>query len=412
MQGICFYGLPCYPVRVKKLFRIVLWAIPIIAAGILISAVQTGFWQDEEEQPELASWKPAEKDVREVARRLDEAFIAGDGNYFNTIVAPEVIFRRATAVPNVPKPYANAFMNEPWPRQNIVQDVIKTVGRRGSYRFLSIREVDGRYRALFRMLSEAGSVNYHELVFSGLYESGRPVVRVVDFFVYSTGELLSQSLRRDFLSYCTGLTPELIDSLEGTDYDYTKNIRKLDTMGMFLNEGHPDEALKMYDHLPPNLRRQTFVLLPMLLIAGFVDQEAIDENVALFKKYDDGNPAIDMTLLRLYQQRNDQPRLIQQLERMNEIIPGDAYPNAARGVLLYDAGKQEEGYELVYKAVEQDPMIWIAYPSLLSHMLQKKDHPRTAALLNEMRIRFGMDIGNIKEDPRFADFIKSPHFEG
>jgi hypothetical protein len=395
---------------VKRFKRTVLWSVPVMALLLLFVAIQKQFWQGDDREPALASWQPSEKDVRAAAEKLDQAFLAGDANALNVLVAPDIVLRRATAIPHVPQEVKSAFLNETGSRQSIVQDVVQAVGRRGSYRLIHVYPVGKRYHALFRLLSENGRVNYHELVFSGLYESGVPVVRVVDIGVFSTGEMLSESLRRDFLAYILDKVPQLVPSLHGLDQQYCLSLKQLDTMGQFYQEGHPEEALKIFDRLPPLLQQQGFVLQPALRIAGSVSHDELTRLESLFRKSHPGSPVPDLTLLRLYQEQGNQQAILDVLARLQKIIPGDVYPSAAEGVILYQMGEKDQGFQMVFDAVKKDPMIWVAYPVLLDHMVMQKDHARTAGLLSEMRIRFGMDVANLENDPRFSDFIKSEHY--
>ena len=69
---------------------------------------------------------------------------------------------------------------------------LDTVSTGGHIRFLRMREMDGRPRALYRLAGDDG-LNYHDIELA-LTDQGR--VRIVDVYVYDTGEMLSVALRR------------------------------------------------------------------------------------------------------------------------------------------------------------------------------------------------------------------------
>jgi hypothetical protein len=69
---------------------------------------------------------------------------------------------------------------------------LDTVGTGGHVRFLRVREIDGRMRALYRLTGDVG-LNYHDAIL-GVTDQGQ--VSIVDVYVYDTGEMLSVALRR------------------------------------------------------------------------------------------------------------------------------------------------------------------------------------------------------------------------
>ena len=84
--------------------------------------------------------------------------------------------------------------------QGRLSQVIVCLTTGGTYQFLAGRTIDDEPRALFRLLpADIANLNYHDyLVPPGQGSTAEPI-QAVDIFDYRVGELLSKSLRREFL---------------------------------------------------------------------------------------------------------------------------------------------------------------------------------------------------------------------
>lgn len=83
-----------------------------------------------------------------------------------------------------------------------------------AYQLLRVHEVDGRRRALLRLLPPDGGVNYHDMVLS---KSADGQCRAIDIHIFTTGELLSATVKRGMLQLAATQNRSLIDRLTGRD---------------------------------------------------------------------------------------------------------------------------------------------------------------------------------------------------
>ena len=177
-------------------------------------------------------------------------------------------------------------------------------------------------RILFRLLPESGGVNYHELLMRAMPD-GSP--RVVDIYVFATGERLSETARRVLIQSQAADSPSLLDRLTRRESAAAKSFKSTLAVLEAIRNGQPQEALRVCNELPPEVQRQKFVLLLRYQAACQVSDAELDQAVEAFRQEFPDDPAQDLLSIDYFinhQRYTDANRAI---ARVKKRTGGDAY---------------------------------------------------------------------------------------
>ncbi len=137
---------------------------------------------------------------------------------------------------------------------SLVGKIIELAKWGGNYHLLHLRTRGKRRTALFRLIqaNEEG-MNYHEFILARRPDGQ---VRAVDAYIYLSGELLTETFRREAIKATAPMSQGFLDRLVGADKEYARNLEKIQGVFKLFNEGHPREALDAYRALPSDAHRK------------------------------------------------------------------------------------------------------------------------------------------------------------
>ncbi|MBX7113232.1 MAG: hypothetical protein K1X64_02775 [Myxococcaceae bacterium] len=284
------------------------------------------------------------------------------------------------------------------------QTIASTVTQGGRFRLMRIHEEGGQTRLLYRLLMPTGGLSYFDLVTT-------PAGKVVDAYIFTSGELLSETIRRLYLQTAAEASQGLFDKLKGKEQLFLKNLPTLTAMQNANNDKQPAKALELYKGLPEPLRRDRLFLVARLQAAQAVSDDeylkAIDELRAAF-----GNdPASDLMAIDGFFLKKKYDLAIEAINRLNTAVGGDAYLVFMRGSMLSATGKGADAKTTFIEASKMEPSLTEPYWALVEMSLNDKKFNETTQWLLAIERETNTRLKDLKNEPTYAAFVKSPHYK-
>lgn len=340
----------------------------------------------------------------ELARRIEALVAEKDGKAFDALVDIDAMLAEATRELAVTPQNVEDFKKGFKQSFSLSRHILAALQDSGTYSFLRMRRVDGRHRAVFRVVMGAG-FNYHEFILS----AGADDPRVQDLYVYGTGELMSQTIRRHAMNAFAS-SKGFVAKLLGTDREYLKNMDKMKTMKEHLDRGEFQEGLAVYEKLPSSLRSEkTYLIARLQLAAGSGDNDAYAKAIADFEKAHPKDPALDLLSIDGFLLKKQYAKAIASIDRIDKRVGGDPYLDTVRADVHIQAGDPVKAREHAERALKNDPRLQDALWSLVTISLNEKDWKETVRLLRRLEKDFGTAI-DVESVPLYEEFRKTPEY--
>ncbi len=345
-----------------------------------------------------------EKACLELAKKIEAAVNTGDPKAYDAVLSVRVlledVLKGVEAEDKLKKDFIDGASEGSLGEQ--LSEQIK-VGAK--FRFLRLHTVDGRTRALFRLINAAGGVNYHDY---HLAKDGDGV-KAEDLFVYLMGESISRTFRREFLKL-VAVTTKGKANLQGWEKDYVDAQPKIAEMQAANQAGKPKKALKAYLDLPQSVRDDKLIMVQRVAIALQVGDAEYKEALDAWEKLFPGDPSMDLMKIDAFAMKGDFAESAASAERLAKAIGGDPFLDAMRGGLFLQAEKLDEAAACAEKSAKEEKGLSLAHFVLLQVSLKKKDHAVTARELTVLEKECDVPIGEIEEEADFADFVESDEY--
>src|SRR5690349_19662701 len=132
-----------------------------------------------------------DEDYREFGRKLETAVATGDNAEVGRLIRVMDLFERSISDLDLSAGMKKGMMTGASRQSGQFAGQLTDVTKNGgSYTLVRVRTVDGRKKALFRLLFAEGGVNYHEFSLAR-YPDGQ--VGTEDLYIYLSGEPLTQT---------------------------------------------------------------------------------------------------------------------------------------------------------------------------------------------------------------------------
>lgn len=285
--------------------------------------------------------------------------------------------------------------------------LLESVRRGGQFKFLRVHTVDGRPRALMRRIGPHGAVDYLDFV-PVRRASGRVVAE--DIFSASNGELATETVRRLQLKVAAEQQQGPPGHPPSTARLWVPNIAKINAMHKASIDRKYAEAVAIYHTLPKEIRGEKSVYLHYLW-----DTEAVSPAeflIALdgFRRQFPGDPALVFQDVDYYCLNRNFEEALRSIDKAEKAIGGDPYLNALRAKILVKAWRHKEARAAADKAIEQEPTLTHGYWGRIAVALAETHHADTLALLKKLVENTGQAVGDLRNDPDFVVFVRTPEY--
>jgi hypothetical protein len=352
-------------------------------------------------------------EVRQFATALERGVAAGDTSVFASEIDWNSIIDKSMAGVEAPQQFRDGFRKGAKgsleKSNNMAAQIIDQARKGGSYRLLRSRLVDKHKTALFRLaLPEGAGVNYHEFA---LERGADGNVRAADFFVFFSGETMSQTFRRGYVQAAAQQNRGLFSRLVGADQDYANSLPKLKEMGDLTRAGKNREALDVYDKLPAAVQKDKTFLLLRLQAAQQVDERTYSAAIERLRELYPKDPCVDILSIDGFALLKQYDKSIAAIDHLDKSLGGDPYLNILRAGVFLTANQPEKARDAAAAGVKGSPDMISCYWSLLTAYLRLADHAAALKTLKLIDQTFRLEFGDLTTVPEYAKFVKSPQYE-
>jgi hypothetical protein len=357
--------------------------------------------------------RPTEAEARKFADDLIAAIDSDEINKFNSLVDWNALFDQATGGINVAadwkQGFQTGFLSSLGKPGGLFAELVALVKAGGTLTLLRVHEVDGRPRALIREIMGEKGVNY--LDFELARRPGGKV-RATDFYVFLSGERISQTIRALYLPLAASQSRNIIEKLVTKESDLVKAFPRISELTKAVRNGQPREALAIYDALPAGARKEKSIMIWRLQAAQASNDDslylaAIDD----LRKTFPSDPCVDLISIDAFVIHKEYDKAVAALDRLDKSLGGDPYLKALRSTILLEAGKYDESARFAQEAVDAEPTLREGHYGRLQVANMQKKYGDMVRFLAEYEALFHEPLEGIEGDAAFAGFAASTEYK-
>lgn len=348
-----------------------------------------------------------------LANQLQTAINTGNAAAGDALFDRDALVDRATAGIDAPADFASQFRTGVKQGPSVLSSIIKSIGNGAGYHFLRLRQTKTETHALCRLMGADWTPNYNEWVY-GKDASGQ--WKFVDCYTANTGETLSNSLRRVYLSRAMDLNPRLADTLTGEEKSYVTGFARVKIFLEDYRSHKYGEALDSYDYLPAAVQQSKWIMLIRYSASRAVKDaqpQAYTDAVTDFHKSFPDDPCLDLIQIGPEVKDKQYDDALHSLDRLDAYTGGDPYLLYMRGdIFLIEGGAANLALakQWFQKSSDAEPMLIQPFWGLLTVSTKTQNYDDTSALLTEFAHRFHQPVGDLTKSPDYAGYVKSPQY--
>jgi hypothetical protein len=385
------------------------------SCDLLLAADDTKPTQTAAKQAADKASQPSEEQCRQWAALFVKAMTAGDVAGSNNLIDWDALLEKATAYPNLTPAqgkqrgeFIGGAIKATKSSAGFCGQVIDNVHKGGTYKLLRCREVEGQRRALLRMITADGGLNYHDFV---LASRDGGVVRAVDCYVFLTGQLLTEAVRQAFLPFARTWSKGGLDQLAPDDREFLTHFSEFTSLANSYRDKEHRRVLETYKRMPESLKKLKNVLAIRLNAAQQISDEENLRAIDDFRKYYPNDASVDLIALDAFMLRKAYDQVLAGLDRVDKAVGGDPYLKGLRANALMLQGKTEAAVKMAEAATAEEPTLQPAYVVILTLSLDKRDFAKTAQVLSALQTKCGLKFQDLTTVPEYKEFVKSPQYK-
>lgn len=360
----------------------------------------------------LSSAPITDEEVQAFAEKFTDGIVRGDFAAVSSVFDWSILIDRTLeGVELSPKAQAEvkSGMNISLRGKNaLLGQIHQQIASGGSYRLLRIHEVEGRRRALFRLLPAGGGVNYHDIV---LVKAADGKCHGIDMHIFLSGEFLSTTMKRTLLPVAASLNRSLIQKLTGQNQLFVQHQADVLKMVQAAPQ-NPVDALRLFHALPPELQRDKSLLLVRLAAAQAAgNDEECQQTLTDFRRYHPDEACVDFLSIDYFITRKEYADALTAIDAVNRAVGGDSMLDVMKANLLIELDRVDEASTLVLAAIDTEPDLVDAWWLLVSVDLKRKDFEKVLERLKQIDERFEIEWNDLSQEPGYAEFAGSPQYQ-
>jgi hypothetical protein len=266
------------------------------------------------------------------------------------------------------------------------------------FSFLHLKDGAPIIRKLAKV-NKTTAVTYFKLVL-GTTKSDN-VVRVDDAYSFTEGSTISEGLAE---TVDAGLKAGISSSL-----DLETAVKQIKTLRA---DKKPAEAMAVLDGLPEDMRNLRSLRVLRVFVAREISTERYSQEMAsVLAKYPN-DPSLALIAVDEAALRKDYPGTIKQIDILDKAIGGDAFQDAVRASIYFQAGDFEQARAHAAAAVKVEPTLVRAQFSLIDAEAALHDNAAVLASLRTLAsLGQTLSAAALAPLPHYVEFAKSPEFQ-
>jgi len=345
----------------------------------------------------------APKAMQAFAKALQQSFAERDPTSLVRAMDEDAFIDRCMEGLGLP-PMFKGLLKQQRVVQQLSNQINAQIQQNGSYRLLGMRERDGATLPRFRLTSPQG-LNYHDLI---LARNAAGEIKIIDMYVFVSGEMLSDTMRRSLLPAAAAQAARADDkALDPKDAAYVKALPEILKVFQAVQRGQHAEALKQYHTLPESVQQDKTLMLTRVMAAAQVGEAAYSDALLAYAKRYPGEANAELLQIDYYFLRQEWDKVDAAITALDKKIGGDVYLNQFRGNMAIAKGDVEQGKRLLHALVDAEPAVPDPYFILIDHALKAKQHAEVTRLLIAAHSQAGVRFNDLAAAPGFNEYVLS-----
>ena len=361
-----------------------------------------------------SKWEsPSEEECLELADEILIAMHTGEIATANRLIDYQAIIDRGIGdMPGAKQAragFVSGMMQSFNSGGSLIDQIVAEIQKGGSYSLLRNHEQDGEQRVLFRLIQGEGGVNYHDMVIA---KQPGGAVRVIDMYIFMSGELFSRTLRRAFLPLAAEESKSVLEKLTQQENDFLKHFGKYEKMVTAFRGQQYKQMLSIYDTLPETLKRDKNILLLCLQAASMEDDKVYARLIKNFQQWHPDDACLEMISIDGHLLAKQYDEAIAAINRVDKKISGDPYLDSLKANIYMEKGDLAEAERHASQAMLDDSTLLEPRWTMLRLTLPNREFDETARQLRQLGADFELDFNVLRADPELAEFFRSPQAAG
>jgi hypothetical protein len=340
----------------------------------------------------------------EFAHKLDESLRQGRSDVFDESFDVDAVVGRALSGFDLATEFVTGFTNSAKNVTSIGKRVLKDISENSAaYSFLRLHEVSGESRALFRIKSKDG-LNYHDLV---LVEGGPHGARIVDIYIYISGELFSETLRKLYFQAFVQTNRNALQRPNEQGKLLAKNTAVIKAMQTALARHNFELVLEFWGKLPLEIRMEKVFLIQRITAASALGLDD-EHNAAVsdFSRIYPNDPALPLITMSYYSSQGRFDDVMKMIDSLDSVVD-DPYLDVMRASAFIKVGDMEGAERLAFRAIKRDPGIEDAYWTVVTIRLNTRNHDSVYEILQLLEDKFSVTFEDLESVEAYSEFVKS-----
>ncbi len=318
--------------------------------------------------------KPVTKEeAKEFATKLEVSVRKRETAFFNEAIDKKEMLKRA----DFPESGDSRSFRKGMERGMQMGDNIdKSLTAKGTYSLVKQYEKDGRQHLIFR-LYDNGSLNYHDLELIHLGEE----VKIADIFVYTTGQLLSETLHGVFVQM-----KGMMDKNSGLSAD-DEWVRRMPEIRTLLTQEKYQEALDLYEQMPVSVKNIRAMQIVHIEICSGMDMEQYDNALKQYQTLYPNEPNMNLLMIDGYIMHKEFDKALEAVNALDKQINTDPMLDYYRYLCYNLLDDQPKGIASLEKLMKTMPDFEEGAIELIATYLQVKDYDKARPLIKKFRAR-------------------------
>ena len=345
-------------------------------------------------------------ELKAFADKVEESVERDSGKFIDTSLDKEFFGARCTRG-NAKQKLKRQFIKGFFKTFKYGPAIAKTA-ESGHYRMVRCYKKGAKRHIIFRLVSN-GTLNYHDY---WLVRNRDGKIKIVDCYVYTSGENLSDTINRMFIQWNASTDTSFMNKLLQKGRKFNKNMKNLANMSKAMRANRPKEAIRLYKSLSTKFQKQKFFMLIACTNYAKFDNTAYQAKLKEYKKLFPGDPSLSLLLIDYYFLKKEYANSLKMINQLDENLGGDAYLNLFRAYVFQQQGNLKKTMRYAKKTMTALPYAIEAYSTFLAVALGLKDFASVTEGLTLLG-KSGFDISrkDILADPEYKDYVRSKEFK-
>ena len=286
--------------------------------------------------------------------------------------------------------------------------VISRATKNGHYQMVRCYKKGARNHIIFRMVSNNG-LNYHDY---WVVKTRKGKFKIVDCYVYISGENLSDTINRMFIQWNTSMDPSFLSRLLKKNKHFKEDMKTFLDMTKATKANNPKEAIRLYKKLSTKLQKQKPAMLFACKNYALVDNTEYLNKLKEYKDLFPSDPSLSLMLIDYYFLRKEYQNTLKTINDLDKHLGKDPYLNLYRAYVYQQQNKLKETQKYAGKVIMALPSLSEPYVTFISASLAARDFAAVTKCLKIFRKNgFNVSRKDILKDPEFKDYVNSKEFK-